>query len=268
MDQHDFVRWAQRQYDELGIIPTLEAPGTGTRDERQEFEAAHYPLSRKSGNTTIPLHWLDHAIQGLWQTEQEQEICYFPGVSRAALYEAPGYFPLGWFEACDLYDKWQKAKAESGFGALNTNARSRGGKTSGRQQVEQQKGIHDPANRGKGAEASVKAQREGGTGFFDPTTASEAGKKGGAVRGEQTKTERWISTADGYTSTCPGVSHHNRLLGFSKQAMAKIPAEMLDQFPVTQGKQRFSRLKGAELESVKAAMKSNLDCAIGLGLLK
>lgn len=107
MDQHLFVRWAQRNYDELGLRPVLEPTVSGVVRDWQE---AHYPWSQKLCDTKIPLAPLDHAIQGLWQSEEQGEVCFYKHVTRDALYAAPDYWPAGWFEACDLYDKWAKAR--------------------------------------------------------------------------------------------------------------------------------------------------------------
>jgi len=58
MDQHTFVRSAQENYEQRLMDPTSD-----------RFEDAHYPLNRKKENEVVPLHRLDHAIQGVWQSE-------------------------------------------------------------------------------------------------------------------------------------------------------------------------------------------------------
>ena len=91
-----------------------------------EFEAAHYPLSRKRRKQLTPLMPLDHALQGLWQWEEEGEVSFFHGDTKAAL-NAPGYLEMGWFEAYELYNKWfeinqsKARKKRSGTGCLSTH---------------------------------------------------------------------------------------------------------------------------------------------------
>lgn len=94
MDQHTFVRWAQENYEQRLMDPTSD-----------RFEDAHYPLNRKKGNEVIPLHRLDHAIQGVWQSEEEGCVCFFAGDTKQALNDG-SYWPLGLMDAWDLYDKW------------------------------------------------------------------------------------------------------------------------------------------------------------------
>lgn len=89
MDQNKFVLWANKQHQFVD----------------ETFEDAHFPLPKDLGTETIKLHHLDHAIQGLFQSEEVGKKCFFVGDTKAAL-NAPNYFPLGWFEAWDLYDKW------------------------------------------------------------------------------------------------------------------------------------------------------------------
>jgi len=101
MDQHIFVAWCRENYEQLLMDPTSN-----------RFEDAHYPWSKKKGDKTIDLHYLDHALHGLWQSEEEGEKCFFESHTQTALYKVPNYWPLGWFEACDLYDKWSGHSVE------------------------------------------------------------------------------------------------------------------------------------------------------------
>lgn len=98
MNQKDFVAWAQSQH----------ADGAD-----ETWEQAHFPLPKGQGDNTIPLHPLDHAIQGVFQSEEAGRMCFWAGNTRRALYKTPNYWPAGWFEACDLYEKWQSARGRS-----------------------------------------------------------------------------------------------------------------------------------------------------------
>lgn len=91
MDQQEYVKW----------VRTLER-----HDPDETYEEAHFPVPKSKGGTeVIKLSWYDHAIQGLFQSEEYGDKLFWPGSARRALYETPG-FCAGWFEACELYDKW------------------------------------------------------------------------------------------------------------------------------------------------------------------
>jgi hypothetical protein len=91
MNQNDYVNW----------VRTLER-----HDPDETYEDAHFPVPQSQGGTeTIKLHWYDHAIQGVFQSEEYGDKLFFPGHARKALYDTPG-FCAGWFEACELYEKW------------------------------------------------------------------------------------------------------------------------------------------------------------------
>ena len=91
MGGQEFVEWAVRQHQFVD----------------ETFEDAHHPLPRDMGDATIKLHPLDHAIQGIFQSEDVGRKCFWVPDTLKAL-NAPNYFPLGWFDAWDLFDKWKK----------------------------------------------------------------------------------------------------------------------------------------------------------------
>jgi len=108
MDQHEYVAWAQENYEQLLMDPTSD-----------RFEDAHYPWSKKKGNTTIDLHHLDHAIQGIWQSEEEGCRCFYDGHTKAAL-DTPGFFPLGWMDAYDSYENWAGGRGQAWWHNVKT----------------------------------------------------------------------------------------------------------------------------------------------------
>lgn len=105
MDQHVFIEWCRKH-------------GQWPNDE-EAHEKAHYPLPREDGDKWVWLHRDDHQIQGIFQSEEIGRRCFFTPHAREALYQ-PNYFPLGWFEACDIYEKWAKPYTEACFKGGNT----------------------------------------------------------------------------------------------------------------------------------------------------
>lgn len=81
----------------------------------ETYENAHYPEPAHYPNNSGPvikLHKLDHNIQGIFQSEEYGRKCFWSGDAKAAL-DAPNYFPHGWFEAYDLWEKWTAAFAKN-----------------------------------------------------------------------------------------------------------------------------------------------------------
>ena len=105
MNQIEFSRWAQRQYDELGLDPTPE--------RYSGYETAHSPLPKSMGDRVIPLHRFDHAIHDIYQSEAVGARHFFAADARRVLYQTPNYWPRGWFEACDLYEKYAGNRGEA-----------------------------------------------------------------------------------------------------------------------------------------------------------
>jgi hypothetical protein len=106
MDQHEFVAKCYARYAELGLEPGNPDDGV--------WQDAHYPAPKGEGDSTIPLLFNDHQIQGLFQSEEYGRCCFFPGHVRKFLTD--GSFVLNWFELWDLYYKWSGDKSRK----LNT----------------------------------------------------------------------------------------------------------------------------------------------------
>jgi hypothetical protein len=91
------------QMDQYQFVDAIRK--TKDYDPDDSYEKAHFPLPEGMGDEKILLHHFDHQIQGIFQSEEVGRRCFFPGDAKKVL-NAPGYFPPGWFEAWDLFDKW------------------------------------------------------------------------------------------------------------------------------------------------------------------
>lgn len=94
INQHTFVAQCFARYEEEGAHP-----GDG-----DIWDKAHYPLPKDIGNETIWLRHDDHQVQGLLQSEEMGQRCFFSGDAKWFL--ANGAFVDSWFDLWDLYDKW------------------------------------------------------------------------------------------------------------------------------------------------------------------
>lgn len=99
-DQHAVLRPClpspERIHEENGLHP-----GDGG-----QWEDAHYPRPKGLGDTTTPLMWVHHQVQGLLQSEEEGRRCFFIGHAKRFLLTTP--FIPGYFHLWDIYDKYAR----------------------------------------------------------------------------------------------------------------------------------------------------------------
>jgi hypothetical protein len=128
---------------------------------------------------------------------------------------APGYFPPGWFEAWDLYDKW---KMLDGFLDKDPELRQewikKGGQVAGKQCVEQRKGRFDPRVQSANGRKSQKTNKENGTGLYDVKVK----KMGAAV----TNSQKWMCLVTGKISTAGPLSCYQKKRGIDKSLRKKV----------------------------------------------
>ena len=93
MDQHTFVQERLAHYEEQGLTPE---PGG-------EWQEAHYPHPKGAGDKTVWLLHNDHQVQGLLQSEECGQMCFFSGDVKEFL---DNNWCPDWFELYSLYEKW------------------------------------------------------------------------------------------------------------------------------------------------------------------
>jgi hypothetical protein len=103
LNQHDYVKGAQSYNTANGDAPY---------DDSNQWEDAHYPRPKGSGEEKTPLTFWQHQVQGLLQSEEEGRKCFFEGHTRAFLRRAP--FFEGLFDLWDIYDKWKGNPGRTG----------------------------------------------------------------------------------------------------------------------------------------------------------
>jgi len=240
MNQHDFVKECLAFYEDGGWSP------------EKRWEEAHYPAPKGKGDATIWMLHDHHQVQGLWQSKEYDQCCFFAGDAKRFLTEGP--FVSGWFELWDIYDKYsgengRKAAelgvgihapgmqskggtkaVELGVGAHAPGMRSKGGKKSGRKAAELGVGIHAPEMRGVGGKKSAEL----GVGFHAPGMASKGGKKGGRkgnknqpreakVKGAKTtNSQKWMCLDTGHISNSGGLSNWQKARGIDTSMRVRL----------------------------------------------
>jgi len=234
MNQHDYVKECLEFYEEAGFIP-------GAR-----WEDAHYPAPNGKGETTIPMLHEHHQVQGLLQSREYDQCCFYSGHTKRFLTEGP--FVSGWFELWDIYDKYStlqssaagRKAAELGLGIHAPGMQSKGGKIGGTKSAELGLGVHarsaeqmtEDGRKGgaKAAELGVGAHAPGmaskgrtkqvelGVGVHAPGVRSKGGKNGGKI----TSSQRWMCLVTGHISTPGGLSHWQRARGIDTSKRVKL----------------------------------------------
>jgi len=226
MNQHDYVKRCLAFYEEEGLVPG-EGPG---------WEDAHYPAPEGKGDTTVPMLHDNHQVQGLWQSKEYNQCCFFIGHAKRFLTEGP--FVSGWFELWDIFDEISAmhlsaagslggVKAvELGVGAHSPGMASRGGKigsregkseggkVGGKTAVEEGLGIHSPGV--KTSETCSKGSKN---------QPREAKVRGGKTGSQKTNSQRYMNTDSrffAYVSTASGLTSWQTARGIDTSRRVKL----------------------------------------------
>jgi hypothetical protein len=230
MNQHDYVKECLEFYEEAGFIPGAK------------WEDAHYPAPNGKGETTISMLHDHHQVQGLWQSKEYEQCCFFSGDAKQFLTEGP--FVSGWFELWDIYDKYStlhssgagKKSAELGVGVHGRSAEQmkEDGRKGGAKSAELGVGIHAPGVRSKGG----KTAAELGAGFHAPGMQSKGGTKaaglgvgahapgmqakGGTKGGKTTSSQKWMCLVTGHISNAGALSRWQNARGIDTSLRVKV----------------------------------------------
>lgn len=95
LNQHTFVAQCLERYKEEGAHP-----GDG-----DQWDWAHYPAPKGLGDQQIRLRHSDHQIQGLLQSVEYNQRCFFVGDAKRFLLNSP--FIEEWFDLWDIYERFK-----------------------------------------------------------------------------------------------------------------------------------------------------------------
>jgi hypothetical protein len=216
MNQHDYVKECLEFYEEGGFIPGAK------------WEAAHYPAPKGKGDTTIPMLHDHHQVQGLWQSKEYDQCCFYNGHAKRFLTEGP--FVTGWFELWDIYDEYSgenaRKTAELGVGAHAPGMSSKGGTKTAELGI----GAHAPGMASKGGTKAAEL----GVGIHAPGVRSKGGTKaaelgvgahapGKASKGAKTNnSQKWMCLETGHISTPGGLSRWQKARGIDTALRRRI----------------------------------------------
>lgn len=159
----------------------------------QQWEAAHFPLPRCSGeDDTVQLWSADHTVQGLLQSIEFDHQCFhgYRNKHDTDLLTAywPVYLPL--------------------FKQLKLRFNSRGGKIVGKKHAENKTGVC-----GRSAEQMTADGKKGGI---------KAGKKGGKKGAPVQHAQRWQCLVTDYISTPCGLSNYQKARGIDTSLRERV----------------------------------------------
>jgi hypothetical protein len=151
-----FALACRAYYDEIGLIV-----------DASNGQFAHSPLTKRECDTGYYLLWGHHQHQGLLQSKDLNKCCFFIGHAKKWLQECD-YFPEGYFELWDIYDKYvgengkktAEIHRENGTGIFSPGNQKKVAEINRKNGT----GIYDPEVRRMGLEAV----RKSGTGVYDP----------------------------------------------------------------------------------------------------
>ena len=176
MDQHEFVRGCLAYYAEAGTDPE---PG---------WQRAHYPVPEcAGGQDTVWLTWEHHQVQGLLQSEEYGQQCFFNADALQFLSQNPTRLDL-W----DLYERW------SGYNVkiMSAHPNSVEGRVKGGKAMNDHPNTKE--NRAKTGRVTgvINAERN-----LLPNCSSN-----GKSSSKKTNAQRWLCLATGHVSTPSGLS--------------------------------------------------------------
>jgi len=237
-----FALACRAYYDEEGFIV-----------DASNGEFAHSPLTRKECDTGYYLLHGHHQHQGLLQSRDLDKCCFFSGHTLKWLMECD-YFPEGYFELWDVYDKY------AGKNSLKAAPKIHGQKDDlGRSllTLNNFSKVHEKKNEEGKSKHAVKSGKSGGTKSHEKkdelgrslhnlklhsqkdelgrsvlavksmrkinaSFTSEERREHGSKGGKTTNSQVWESTVDGFRATSAGVARHNKARGWDPTARVKI----------------------------------------------
>jgi hypothetical protein len=188
MNQHDFVKGCLAFYEEDCLTP------------EKGWDVAHYPAPENQKDETIWLSHDHHQIQGLLQSREYGQCCFFAGDAKRFLTKGP--FVPGWFELWDIYDEYTH---------LNASA-------AGKKAAELRVGIHAPEMRGVGG-------RKGGK-----IGGAKTAELGVGAHAPEVKNQKYRNTHPEYppfVSNAAGLERWHRARGIDPRMRVKVSQQTL-----------------------------------------
>jgi hypothetical protein len=235
-----FALACRAYYEEQGLVV-----------DKTNGQFAHSPLTRKECDTGYYLIWGHHQHQGLLQSKDLNKCCFFSGDAKKWLLECD-YFPENYFELWDIYEKYSSDQRK----AIHAERDELGRSVLGIKNSERINAEKDEKGRSVNALKGVLRQKELGIGICALTydqlrrnaekihiEKDEEGKSKHAVKcgkaahrqkndlgksvnavktAENTNSQVWESTIDGFRSNPGNVARHNIRNGWDPHDRVKV----------------------------------------------
>jgi hypothetical protein len=212
LPNEQFALACRAWYEEQGLVV-----------DETNGEFAHCPQPERYGDAGYYLLHEHHQQQGLLQSRDVGECCFFLGHAKKWL-ESLTYFPDNFFELWEVYDEYSKKQA------------GEAGKTAHAEKTEEGKSKHAI----KGAKASHAEKDENGKSKHAVEMAKKANEIIQSIKDENGKclysvvnagimnSQVWVSTIDGFRSNAGNVAQHNRRNGWDPKAKVKVSKGFTD----------------------------------------
>jgi hypothetical protein len=199
----------------LGCLAWYEEQGLIVDKRNGEF--AHCPYPKGMGETGYYLLHNHHQQQGLLQSKDTDQCCFFLGYAKKWLLECE-FFPENYFELWDIYEKYSNEHRNKNKEKVNFE-KDESGKSL------------NAVKRGKASAEKLHSRKDE---FGRSVQGVENGKRmnsvlhakkdefGRSITAMRTNTQVWESTVDGFRSTAGPVALHNKSNGWDPAARVRI----------------------------------------------
>ena len=186
---------------------------------------AHCPQPERYGDKGYYLTWEDHQHQGILQSKDIGECCFFSGDVKKWLLECDP-FPENYFELWDIYEEYVRKAAENIHAEKDELGRSVNAVKGAKKTHEEKDELGRSVQGVKAAERLHAEKDEFGRSLRVIQMNAEKDELGRSVRGvklaERINAQIWESTVDGFRSTAGPVALHNKAKGWDPAARIRI----------------------------------------------
>ena len=206
LPNEQFALACRAWYEEQGLVV-----------DETNGEFAHCPQPERYGDGGYYLLHEHHQQQGLIQSKDVGECCFFLGHAKQWL-ENLTYFPDDYFELWNIYDEYSKKQAGEA-GKTAHAEKNEGGKS--KHAIKAAKTANEVIHREKDHQGrSLHALR---TLSHVHDEKNENGKSVLSVMNARVMNSQvWMSTFDGFRGNAGNVSQHNRRNGWDPKAKVKV----------------------------------------------
>lgn len=213
-----FALACRARYEQMGLVV-----------DKHNGEFAHCPLPKGMGESGYYLLHNDHQHQGLLQSRDVGQCCFFAGNAKRWLMNCKE-LPEGYFELWDIYEEYSRMNAVEAAKRLNeiihADKDEFGRSVHALKSLSKVHGEKDELGRSAHAMEQIKKVHE----TFVGEKRSEANRKRAKTLGidklrsfaEKMNSQVWESTVDGFRSGAGQVAQHNRANGWDPAARIRI----------------------------------------------